>query len=119
MHFPNDTFDVVVCSDVLEHITDLRKVLREFRRVLRPGGLLLVDTINRTLLAYIVAVLGAEYILGAIPRLTHDWRLFIKPDELSVAFADTGFNLHHHASNTGPFPGFRPSVTMIWDVFRA
>eukprot|EP00747_Dinoflagellata_sp_TGD_P197286 gnl/TRDRNA2_/TRDRNA2_68483_c0_seq1.p1 gnl/TRDRNA2_/TRDRNA2_68483_c0~~gnl/TRDRNA2_/TRDRNA2_68483_c0_seq1.p1 ORF type:complete len:298 (+),score=40.28 gnl/TRDRNA2_/TRDRNA2_68483_c0_seq1:57-950(+) len=112
--FDSGSFDAVVCSDVLEHLGDLPKVLRELRRVLRPNGLLLVDTINRTLLAYLIAIFGAERVLGAVPIHGHDWRLFIKPQELASALQVAGFRV----SEAG-FPGFRPSVPMFLDTLRA
>ncbi len=112
--YASGSFDAVICSDVLEHLGDLPAVLREFRRVLRPNGLLLIDTINRTLLAYIVAIFGAERVLGAVPIHGHDWRLFIKPQELASGLEAAGFRV----TESG-FPGFRPSVPMFLDTLRA
>lgn len=74
--------DAVVAADVLEHVGDLPAAVAEIARVLRPGGRLLFDTINRTVWAWAVALLGAERLTGLIPRGTHEWRLFIRPDEL-------------------------------------
>mmetsp|Transcript_21408 Transcript_21408/g.47455 ORF Transcript_21408/g.47455 Transcript_21408/m.47455 type:complete len:296 (+) Transcript_21408:84-971(+) len=111
--YASHSFDAVVCSDVLEHITDLKSVLRELRRVLRPGGLLLVDTINRTWLSLLVAVFGAEVVLGACVPGSHDWRLFITPEELTEAMEASGFRVRRN------FPGFRPSLTMVLDALRA
>ena len=74
--------DAVVAADVLEHVPDLPAAVAELARVLRPGGRLLFDTINRTAWAWLVALLGAERLLRLIPRGTHDWRLFIRPAEL-------------------------------------
>lgn len=108
--FADGSFDAIVCSDVLEHLTDLRRALRELRRVLRPGGLLLIDTINRTILAWLVIIFGAERIAGVIPPNGHDWRLFITPDELVMGLRASGFAVDSE------FPGFRPSLPMVWDV---
>ena len=78
-------FDAVVCVDVLEHVADLHKVLAEVARTLRPGGLFLFDTINRTPLARIATITVAEDILRLLPRGTHDPAMFIKPRELRSA----------------------------------
>jgi 2-polyprenyl-6-hydroxyphenyl methylase / 3-demethylubiquinone-9 3-methyltransferase len=80
--YDNATFDAVVCVDVLEHVSDLDRVLAQVSRVLRPGGVFLFDTINRTVLARIVMVPIGETLLALLPRGTHDPHLFIKPSEL-------------------------------------
>ena len=84
------TFDIVVCVDVLEHVSDLRSVVREVGRVLKPGGVLAYDTINRTLLARFAVVTLCEAVLGLLPRGTHDPVLFIKPAELRVILKRAG-----------------------------
>ena len=83
-------FDAVVCVDVLEHVTDLQKVMHEVARVLRPGGLFLFDTINRNPLARLATITMAEDILRLLPRGTHDPALFIKPAELRKAMETAG-----------------------------
>lgn len=76
------TFDAVVCVDVLEHVADLRRVLAEVSRVLRPGGMFLFDTINRNLLARFVTVTLGEGLLHLLPQGTHDPAMFITPGEM-------------------------------------
>ncbi|MEM9757086.1 MAG: bifunctional 2-polyprenyl-6-hydroxyphenol methylase/3-demethylubiquinol 3-O-methyltransferase UbiG, partial [Pseudomonadota bacterium] len=88
--YPDASFDHVVCVDVLEHVADLPKVLSEIARVLRPGGLFLFDTINRTLAARLAAVTVAEDILGLLPKGTHDPYLFIRPGELRTGLINAG-----------------------------
>lgn len=85
------SFDVVVCVDVLEHVADLEKVLKEVRRVLKPGGLFLYDTINRTFFSFVWMIVALEWISGRIPRGTHDWRKFIRPGDLAQLLSQTGF----------------------------
>jgi 2-polyprenyl-6-hydroxyphenyl methylase/3-demethylubiquinone-9 3-methyltransferase len=80
--FADASFDHVVCVDVLEHVADLDRVLSEVARVLRPGGLFLYDTINRTALARLGAVTMAERVARVLPRGTHDPEMFIRPADL-------------------------------------
>jgi 2-polyprenyl-6-hydroxyphenyl methylase/3-demethylubiquinone-9 3-methyltransferase len=82
--------DAVVAADVLEHVGDLPAVVGELARVLVPGGLLLFDTINRTPEAWFLGVLGAERIVGLVPRGTHDRRLLIRPVELDRLLTGAG-----------------------------
>lgn len=93
--------DVVVCVDVLEHVDDLDRVLDEIRRVLKPGGLLLFDTVNRTRLATLVMVTCGERLLGLLPPGTHDPRRFVRPDALRRGLVARGFAVP-------PFVGFGP-----------
>lgn len=94
-------FDAVVCVDVLEHVIDLKCVLAEVARTLRPGGMFLFDTINRNLLARIATITMAEDILRLLPRGTHDPAMFIKPEELRQALTGVGLT-------PGPFTGLGP-----------
>jgi len=81
--FEDESFDGVIMSDVLEHIHDLQKAIKEISRVLKPNGIFVFDTINRTLFSYIfIKQIGESRLLRFIPQHTHDWRLFIKPEEL-------------------------------------
>jgi 2-polyprenyl-6-hydroxyphenyl methylase/3-demethylubiquinone-9 3-methyltransferase len=98
---PDQSADCVVCVDVLEHVADLDRVLDEIARVLRPGGLFLFDTINRTPLASLVIVHLGESVLRLLPRGTHDPQKFIKPAELSARLAQRGFDV-------GPLVGLGP-----------
>lgn len=75
-------FDVVINAEVLEHVPHPQQLVTDCLRLLKPGGLLILATLNRSLLAYVIAILGAEYVLGLLPKGTHSWRHFIKPSEL-------------------------------------
>ena len=88
--YPDETFDAVVCVDVLEHVADLKKVISEIARVLKPGGMFLFDTINRNPLARFVTITMAEDILRLLPQGTHDPDMYIKPVELFSAFDQAG-----------------------------
>jgi ubiquinone biosynthesis O-methyltransferase len=88
---PSQSMDYVVCVDVLEHVRDLPAVLSEIARVLRPGGVFLFDTINRTRLAAFVIVFLGERVLRLLPGGTHDPAKFITPNELDALLAARGF----------------------------
>ncbi len=89
--YPDNYFDAIVCVDVLEHVTDLTKVLAEIARVLKPGGLFLYDTINRNMIARLATITIAEDVLRLLPKGTHDPKMFIKPRELRDALVKAGF----------------------------
>jgi len=99
--YPPAGFDAVVCVDVLEHARDLDRVLAEVARVLRPGGMFLFDTINRTRVARLATITLAEDILRLLPRGTHDPALYIRPRELRAAMARAGLE-------PGPMTGLGP-----------
>ncbi|MEM9438031.1 MAG: bifunctional 2-polyprenyl-6-hydroxyphenol methylase/3-demethylubiquinol 3-O-methyltransferase UbiG [Pseudomonadota bacterium] len=88
--YDDASFDHVVCVDVLEHVQDLHQVCREVARVLKPGGTLLFDTINRNFLARLAVITAAEDILKLLPKGTHDPAMFIKPAELRRALTSAG-----------------------------
>ncbi|MEN0001107.1 MAG: bifunctional 2-polyprenyl-6-hydroxyphenol methylase/3-demethylubiquinol 3-O-methyltransferase UbiG [Pseudomonadota bacterium] len=109
--YPDNAFDAVVCVDVLEHVSDLNKVLREVARVLKPGGTFLFDTINRNLLARLAVITMAEDVLRLLPKGTHDPALFIKPGELVRAATDAGLTV-------GPQTGLGPVMLNRRGEFR-
>ncbi|WP_374653542.1 bifunctional 2-polyprenyl-6-hydroxyphenol methylase/3-demethylubiquinol 3-O-methyltransferase UbiG [Phenylobacterium sp.] len=75
-------FDVVLNMEVIEHVADPGAYLRDCARLVAPGGLMIVATLNRTLKALALAKIGAEYVLRWVPVGTHDWNKFLKPEEL-------------------------------------
>jgi 2-polyprenyl-6-hydroxyphenyl methylase / 3-demethylubiquinone-9 3-methyltransferase len=87
-----ETFDVVTCLEVVEHIPDVSAFLIAAAKTVRPGGLLIVSTINRTLKSYALAIIGAEYILRWLPPGTHDWNRFVTPDEMAIYFKRAGLD---------------------------
>lgn len=84
-------FDLVIASEVIEHVPDPLAFLKACRQVTVPDGLLVVSTLNRTAKSYALAIVAAERFLGLIPKGTHDWNKFIKPDELDAMLTDAGF----------------------------
>jgi 2-polyprenyl-6-hydroxyphenyl methylase/3-demethylubiquinone-9 3-methyltransferase len=75
-------FDVILNMEVIEHVADPGEFLRTCARLLAPGGLMIVATLNRTLKALALAKVGAEYLLRWLPPGTHDWKKFLRPDEV-------------------------------------
>jgi 2-polyprenyl-6-hydroxyphenyl methylase/3-demethylubiquinone-9 3-methyltransferase len=88
--FASEVFDAVLLADVLEHLDDFTEALTEASRVLRPGGLLLYETANRTLLSRVGAIWIMERLLRKIPVHSHDWKKFIRPAELVEALEACG-----------------------------
>ena len=88
---PDRSVDRVVCVDVLEHVDDLARSCREMARVLKPGGLLLFDTINRTRLSRWIVIGLYERVLRMAPHGTHDFRKLIRPEELRRHLESAGF----------------------------
>jgi 2-polyprenyl-6-hydroxyphenyl methylase/3-demethylubiquinone-9 3-methyltransferase len=82
--------DVVTCMELLEHVPDPASTVAACARLLKPGGRAFFSTINRNPKAYVFAVVGAEYVLGLLPKGTHDYARFIKPSELTRWSRDAG-----------------------------
>ncbi|MNZ23665.1 Ubiquinone biosynthesis O-methyltransferase [compost metagenome] len=77
-------FDVVTCLEMLEHVPDPASVIQACQRLVKPGGQVFFSTINRNPKAYLLAIVGAEYLLKMLPRGTHDFKKFIRPSELGA-----------------------------------
>jgi 2-polyprenyl-6-hydroxyphenyl methylase/3-demethylubiquinone-9 3-methyltransferase len=86
-------FDIVTCMEMLEHVPDPASVVASCAALVKPGGHCFFSTINRNPKAYLLAVLGAEYILGLLPRGTHDYARFITPSELGRFCRNAGLDL--------------------------
>lgn len=79
-----ELFDVVLALEIVEHVADLDAFLAAAATLVRPGGAFVAATLNRTAKSYLFAIIGAEYVLGWLPRGTHDWRKFVRPSELAA-----------------------------------
>lgn len=102
-------FDVVTCLEMLEHVPDPASVVASCRRLLKPDGHLFLSTINRNPKAYALAVIGAEYVLGLLPKGTHDYGKFIRPSELAGMLRAAAFQLQNVTGMT-----YNP----VTDVYR-
>jgi 2-polyprenyl-6-hydroxyphenyl methylase/3-demethylubiquinone-9 3-methyltransferase len=85
-------FDAVTCLEMLEHVPDPISVLHACATLLKPGGKLFLSTLNRTPKAFAYGIVGAEYLLGLLPRGTHRYERFLKPSELRRALVELGFD---------------------------
>jgi 2-polyprenyl-6-hydroxyphenyl methylase / 3-demethylubiquinone-9 3-methyltransferase len=86
-------YDFVTCMEMLEHVPDPGSVIRACCALAKPGGRVFFSTLNRTAKAYVLAILGAEYVLGMLPRGTHDYAKFIKPSELNRWARNAGLDV--------------------------
>ncbi|MGX2031794.1 bifunctional 2-polyprenyl-6-hydroxyphenol methylase/3-demethylubiquinol 3-O-methyltransferase UbiG [Methylocaldum gracile] len=89
----SDSFDIVTCMEMLEHVPEPASVVRACAKLVKPGGRVFFSTLNRKLKAYLLAIVGAEYLLNMIPKGTHDYATFIKPSELSRWAREAGLEL--------------------------
>jgi 2-polyprenyl-6-hydroxyphenyl methylase / 3-demethylubiquinone-9 3-methyltransferase len=80
-----EAFDIVLAMEVVEHVSDVQAFVRACSQVVRPGGFLAMATLNRTMRAFALAIVGAEYVLGWLPKGTHQWDRFVTPEELTLA----------------------------------
>ena len=90
--YPDNTFDCVLCFDVLEHLSNVSEVVAQIHHVLKPGGFFFFDTINRTLKSKVIMIWLLENILKQLPQGFHDWNKFISPQELREVLAKNGFS---------------------------
>jgi 2-polyprenyl-6-hydroxyphenyl methylase/3-demethylubiquinone-9 3-methyltransferase len=107
-----EQFDVILNMEVIEHVADPVAFTRTCASMLKPGGLMFVATLNRTLKSFGLAIVGAEYVLGWLPKGTHQWEKFITPAELKGWLADNSLTVKEELGVTySPF-------TRAWKVSR-
>ena len=104
----DDCFDVLLLLEVVEHVDDVPAFVRDAVARLAPGGLLLASTINRTVRSYLAAIVGAEMVFRVLPRGTHHWEQFVRPDALEQAAAACGLT-----------PGERRGMAYLPAIHRA
>jgi 2-polyprenyl-6-hydroxyphenyl methylase/3-demethylubiquinone-9 3-methyltransferase len=88
-----ETFDVVLAMEVVEHVSDVGLFVKTCASMVKPGGLMIAATLNRTLKSFALAIVGAEYVLRWLPRGTHQWDKFVTPTELEIAFEKNGLRV--------------------------
>ena len=90
-----ERFDVVLAMEVVEHVADVNLFVRLAAGMVKPSGLMIAATLNRTLKSFALAIVGAEYILRWLPRGTHRWDKFVTPNELELAMEKSGLSFVH------------------------
>src|SRR5499426_4847781 len=88
-----ERFDVVLAMEVVEHVADLTLFVGRCAEMVKPGGLMVVATLNRTIKSFALAIVGAEYVLRWLPRGTHQWDKFVTPNELEIALERSGLTV--------------------------
>ena len=88
----SEKFDIILNLEIVEHVDNVKLYLKSCNSLLKNNGLMFTATLNRTIVSYIKAIIGAEYILRWLPIGTHDWNKFIKPEELEVLLAENSFS---------------------------
>jgi 2-polyprenyl-6-hydroxyphenyl methylase/3-demethylubiquinone-9 3-methyltransferase len=88
-------YDIVLNLEVVEHVADVSAFLKASATLVKPGGMMVLSTLNRTFKAFALAIVGAEYVLRWLPRGTHDWQKFLTPAEVTHHLWEQGLELQH------------------------
>tara|TARA_B100002019_G_C21184515_1_gene555470 strand:+ start:345 stop:1070 length:726 start_codon:yes stop_codon:yes gene_type:complete len=88
----SEKFDIILNLEIVEHVDNVKLYLKSCNSLLKNNGLMFTATLNRTIVSYIKAIIGAEYILRWLPIGTHDWNKFIKPEELELLLTENSFS---------------------------
>ena len=99
-----EAFDVVVSSEVVEHVVNPPEFIKTLSSLVKPGGLVVISTLNRTIWSYGLAIVAAEQVLGLAPKGAHDWNQFVTPEELSLMCKKAGLELTVAAGMTWNVP---------------
>jgi 2-polyprenyl-6-hydroxyphenyl methylase/3-demethylubiquinone-9 3-methyltransferase len=86
-------FDVVLAMEIIEHVSDVDAFLEACSRLLKPGGIMFIATMSRTIKSYAMAIIGAEYVMRWLPKGTHEWNRFIRPSEMARGLRAQGLSL--------------------------
>ena len=95
LHTEGTLYDIVLALEIIEHVADIPAFVATCSRLVRPGGLIIWSTMNRTAKSYALAIVGAEYVLRWLPRGTHDWKKFVRPSELCRYLRHNGAEVTH------------------------
>jgi 2-polyprenyl-6-hydroxyphenyl methylase/3-demethylubiquinone-9 3-methyltransferase len=99
-----ETFDVILNMEVIEHVADMEGFMEACCKLLKPGGIMFVATLNRTAKSFAMAIVGAEYVLRWLPKGTHNWKKFLKPSEVARAVRNYGLTVEDLAgASYNPF----------------
>jgi len=79
----NTSYDVILCLEIIEHVSDVNLFIKSCEKILKKNGIIFFATLNRTIKSFVYAIVGAEYILNWLPKGTHNWNKFIKPSEIT------------------------------------
>ena len=107
-----ERFDIVLAMEVVEHVSDVGMFLNRCAAMLKPGGLMVISTLNRNWKSFALAIVGAEYVLRWLPRGTHQWDKFVTPDELAHHLQQQQAR-HHRADRRGLPPVRRPLEPLL------
>ncbi len=107
-------FDVVLNMEVIEHVADVSSFMAASSQLLKPNGLMLVATLNRTAKSYLFAIVGAEHVLRWLPKGTHDWNKFLKPHEIAEQFEKN--NIKHLESKGVRYNPIRDEFSLGEDL---
>ena len=88
-------YDAITALEILEHVADVDSLMTAIAELLKPGGLVILSTVNRTAKSWLLGIVAAEYVLKWVPRGTHDWRKFMRPSELAAHLDQAGLRLHN------------------------
>ncbi len=86
-------FDTILCLELIEHVDNVPEFVGNIAKLLKPGGMIILSTLSRTIKSYILSIMVAEYVLGWIPKNTHDYKKFIKPSEIHKLFSKHNISL--------------------------
>lgn len=113
-------FDVVINAEVVEHVPDQQGLVEDCKALVAPGGVLILATLNKTLKSFIIAIVGAEYVMRYLPIGTHDWQKFVTPQTLSHWVGDEFSLCHEEGLKLNPLSGkWKPISSLAVNYIQA